>query len=370
MASASLIASITSSVTKVAGEPMCSGWSVGNAAPTLRLVVTRASSASASCTRRFQSSSLRDTRPARISGRLACEQHVGRLLDQLGGRAARHRRHEALVVDRRQRRGELALLHLGVEIDVGRAARRGVRHPVGAQHGLAGRAGRRRLVVPLGVVANDRALVGGGVDPVDPRAALHRIHRAGGAENQHGHAVAPGVEDRHGGVEQADVGVHRRRHRLAGDLGVAVRDRDRRLFVQAQQHLRLLVAEEVDDRVVQAAIGGAGIERDVGDIERTQRLGDDVAAESRRVGAVGNAQPLHLRDVRIGFQACAGFRCHCRALPHCGRQILRAPEHTGRTLSDAANAPKKDHRAQPPSNSFWSAAAWQQCRKSLDFRCF
>jgi hypothetical protein len=27
--------------------------------------------------------------------------------------------------------------------------------------------------------------------------------------NQDRHAVAPGVEDRHGGVEQADVGVHR-----------------------------------------------------------------------------------------------------------------------------------------------------------------
>ena len=79
--------------------------------------------------------------------------------------------------------------------------------------------------------------------------------------------------------------MHRGRHRAAGDLGVAVRDRDRALLVQAQQHLRLLVAEEIDDAVVQPAIARAGIERNVGNIERAQRLGDDVAAEAGRVGA-------------------------------------------------------------------------------------
>ena len=231
---------------------------------------------------------------------LGAEQHIGGLLDQIGRRALHHRRHVALGVDRRQRRRQLALLHLGVEVDVGRAARRGVRHPVGAQHRLAGGAGRRRLVVPLGEVADDRALVGGGVDPVDPRPALHRVDRTGGAEDQDRHAVAPGVEDRHGGVEQADVGVHRGGHRLAGDLGVAVRDRDRGLLVQAEQHLRLLVAEEVDDAVVQPAVARAGIERDVGNVERAQRLGDDVAAEGRRVGAVGDvkaARPCERRGL-------------------------------------------------------------------------
>ena len=143
-----------------------------------------------------------------------------------------------------------------------------------------------------------RALIGGGVDPVDPRPALHGVDRAGGAENQDRHAVAPGVEDRHRGVQQADVGMHRSGHRLAGDLGVAMRDRDRGLFVQAEQHLRLLVAEEVDDEVVQAPVARAGIERDIRNIERAQRLGDDVAAEGRRVGAVGNlkaARPCECR---------------------------------------------------------------------------
>ena len=79
--------------------------------------------------------------------------------------------------------------------------------------------------------------------------------------------------------------MHRRGHRLAGDLGIAVRDGDRAFLVQAEQHLRPLIAEIVHQAVVQAAIAGAGIERDIGDVERAQRVGDDVAAEAGGVDA-------------------------------------------------------------------------------------
>ena len=270
---------------------------------------------------------------------LGAGESVDGLLHQIGGGTLHHRRHVALGVDRRQRRGKLGLLHLGVEIDVGRTARRGVGHPVGAQHRLAGRARRGRLVVPLGEVADDRALVGGGVDPVDPRPALHRVHRACCSQDQNGHAVAPGVEDRHGGVEQADVGVHRGAHRLAGDLGVAVRDRDRGFLVQAEDHLRLLVAEEVDDGVVQAAIARARIERDIRNVERTQRLGDDVAAEGRRVGAVGDLKPLDL--VNVGVFGGGGFRCHGVLASSLGRPSIRAPVTGRSTLADAAKSARK-----------------------------
>ena len=272
---------------------------------------------------------------------LGIDQQISGLLHQLGGRALHHRRHVALGIDRRQRRGKLGLLHLGVEIDVGRAARRGVRHPVGAQHRLAGRARRRRLVVPLGEVADDRALVGGGMDPVDPRPALHRIDRTGCAEDQDRHAVAPGVEDRHGRVEQADVGVHRRAHRLAGDLGIAVRDRHRRLLVQAEDHLRLLVAEEVDDRVVQAAIARAGIERDIRDIERAQRLGDDVAAKGRGIGAVWDLKPLDRVNVRVFGRG--GFRCHVLMSPGCLRPF-RPAIHTAPVETDGARLRTRQKR--------------------------
>ncbi len=53
-------------------------------------------------------------------------------------------------------------------------------------------------------------------------------------------------------------------HGLAGDLGVAMRDSPRGFLVQAQQHLRPLIAEIVDQTVVQAAIARTGIERDIG----------------------------------------------------------------------------------------------------------
>ena len=231
---------------------------------------------------------MRETRPARITGCLALRSSSAALADASAGAAA-------LATGGMKRAASIggsgsasfASCMLGVEIDVSRPARRGVGDPGGAQDRFARGGGRGRLVVPFGVAAHQRALVARGVDPVDPRPALDGIDRPGGAEHDHRHAVAPGVEDRHGGVHQADIGMHRRRHRLAGDLGVAVRDRDRAFLVQAEQHLRLLVAEIIDDAVVQAAIAGAGIERDIGNVERAQRVGDDVAAECRRVDAGG-----------------------------------------------------------------------------------
>ncbi len=66
-----------------------------------------------------------------------------------------------------------------------------------------------------------------------------------------------------------------------------MRDRDRTLLVEAEQHLRRIVAEIIDEAVMQPAVARAGIERDVGDVERPQRIGDDVAAERRRIGAGG-----------------------------------------------------------------------------------
>ena len=72
------------------------------------------------------------------------------------------------------------------------------------------------------------------------------------------------------------------RHRLPGHLGITVRDRHRVLLVQTQKHLRIAIAEIVDEAVVQAAKARAGNERDIGQHERAQRFGDDVAAKLRR----------------------------------------------------------------------------------------
>ena len=211
-----------------------------------------------------------------------------RRLDGVGIGRAFDRGHESSGVDRGDGFGQFGFLQFDVEIDVSRAARRGIGNPRGAQHRLAGSDRRARLIVPFGVAAHQRALIARGVDPFDPGPAFRRVIRAGGADDEHRHAVAPGVEDRHGGMHQADVGVHRRRHRLAGDLGIAMRDRDRAFLVQAQQHLRLFVAEIIHQAVVQAAIARAGVERDIGNVEGADRVGDHVAAERGGIDAGGD----------------------------------------------------------------------------------
>ena len=67
-----------------------------------------------------------------------------------------------------------------------------------------------------------------------------------------------------------------------------MRDRDRAFLMQAEQHLRPLIAEIIDEAVVQPAIAGAGIERDIGNVGRAQRIRHDVAAEARGVDAGGH----------------------------------------------------------------------------------
>jgi hypothetical protein len=115
------------------------------------------------------------------------------------------------------------------------------------------------------------------VDPVDPGAAARRIPRAGGAEDQHRHAVAPGIEDRHRGVHEADIRMQHHAHHPARGLGVTVGDRHGCLLVQAEQHLRALVAEVVDDAVMESPVARPRIQCEKRDIERTQHRGDGVA---------------------------------------------------------------------------------------------
>ena len=172
----------------------------------------------------------------------------------------------------------LALLQGRVEVDVDRATRCGLRNLPAAQQGLNGGRHRAGLVVPLGVVAHQRALVAHGVDPVDPGAAPGRVPRPGGAEHEHGHAVAPGVEHGHGGMHQPHVGVHHGAHHASRGFGKALGNGNRHLFVQAQQHLWCAVAQVVDQAVVQAPVAGAGVQGQVGHAHGTQAFGDRVAA--------------------------------------------------------------------------------------------
>jgi hypothetical protein len=59
-----------------------------------------------------------------------------------------------------------------------------------------------------------------------------------------------------------------------------------------------------------------------GNVERAQRLGDDVAAERRRVGAVGNLKPLDL--VKSGLWRRMDFGAMVLTSSF-GRLSIRAP---------------------------------------------
>ena len=158
-------------------------------------------------------------------------ENCSRVLDELGGSRRTGRRHEPRDLDRRERLREFCFLHLGVEVDINRAARRGARNPGGTEKRLAGGSGGGGLVIPFGVVANDCALIARGMNPVDPRPALDCIHRAGRAEHDDGLPVAPGVKNRHGGVKKPDIGMHGGRHWFPGHLGIAMGNRDRALLM-------------------------------------------------------------------------------------------------------------------------------------------
>src|SRR5713226_3433641 len=67
------------------------------------------------------------------------------------------------------------------------------------------------------------------------------------------------------------------------------------VLVQAQQDARLLVAEMVDDAVVQSTIARAGVEADIGNAKSAEHLGRNVAAPGDLfVGLSFNSVQLHL----------------------------------------------------------------------------
>ena len=113
------------------------------------------------------------------------------------------------------------------------------------------------------------------------------VHRTGGAEDDHRRTVAPRVEDRHRRMHQPDIGVQRHGHWLLSDFAVPVGNRNGMLLVQANDHLRIAVAEIVHDAVVKSAIAGAGNQRNIFQVQPARDFSDDVAA------------PLHLRFAEI-----------------------------------------------------------------------
>lgn len=72
--------------------------------------------------------------------------------------------------------------------------------------------------------------------------------------------------------------MERDRERLLGQLRVAVGHGDGVLLVETEHDLGSLVAEIVDETVVESAVAGSRIERDERQLEAAQQLGDGIAA--------------------------------------------------------------------------------------------
>ena len=263
---------------------------------------------------------------------LRIDQKLRRLLDGFGGRRRRFAGLEALHVREADLARQLRFLQADVEAHIGR--------PIGLRRGnlpaaherLDGGTSRARLIVPFGIVADDGGLILRRVDPVDPGAALFGIAGARGAQDQHRVARAPGVEDGHGCVHQADVGMQCDGHRLFGDLGIALRDADGMFFMQADHHLRVAIAEIVDEAVVQAAVAGARRQRDIFHVETAQRLGHGIGSPAEfcirgleQLVLVVEARGCEGHITRTGFSARS---CHA-TLPFGARPARSSVLYTG-----------------------------------------
>ena len=242
---------------------------------------------------------------------LGCDQEIRGASDSVGGGGRRLRR--SVPIHRRDIRldVERELLQSHVQADVDRPLRRRTHAGGGAQHALHQRGGRTWLVVPLHAVTQQCALILHRVNPIDPRAPLGRVAGPVGAHDQHGRAIAPGVECPEQPVHQSYVGVQRDSHRAVRGLGIAVGDREGVILMQAQQHLRIPVSEIVDKAVVEAAIARTGIQRDVLDTEASQHLGRHVASPTHAsIAAAGGAfDPLscaHLYPLALASRRVAG----------------------------------------------------------------
>jgi hypothetical protein len=100
--------------------------------------------------------------------------------------------------------------------------------------------------------------------------------------------------------------VRRCCHCAARYLGVPVRDGDSMFLVQTKQELRPLVSKIVDDAVVQTSEARARVDRDVGNVERTKGVRDNVAAEDH-IPSRNRNRPLDLRiDALFGFSVRVG----------------------------------------------------------------
>ncbi len=200
---------------------------------------------------------------------------------------------------------------------------------------------RGRLFGPLHVVLDDIGLRRGAMQPVDP-APVGGIERARSAEHQHRRVVAERVVDAHRAVHQADEIVQDADAEPAGRLSVAVRHRHGDLLVRCQDHLRLMVAAVVDQRVMQAAVARSRQQEDVVDVQPAEQLDHGVGPVFRLAPVGGKidrrlAQETLLIDVFV-------HRLLLRVAHHSRGRLLKPPLGLFFILSGNVSANAANHR--------------------------
>ncbi len=202
---------------------------------------------------------------------------------------------------------------------------------------------RHRIVVPFDEVAHRRRAVLDAVEPFDAGPPL--VERAGIAgEEQHRNAVAIGVVDRHRGMLRADSAVHDRGHRLAGDLGIAMRHSDRHFLVQAGQPFRFLVGAVIDETFLQGAECRAGAGGHVVDVQCFADVDHEIGAGLLR------RQPFDLRRMPalLDLIGCGG----CGRVAFGGLGSLRTGVFGAAIVAPpAATIPFRNRRRCRPDDS-------------------
>ena len=170
------------------------------------------------------------------------QQALRYLVERHGIRGHRHRNFAVRRLRQRYVALERLLLKPGVVAHIDWPLRLGHHRRIGARKRIRYAFDARRLIIPFHVMAKLFAVDIRRVDPIDEWPTPAFVHRAGRADNEDRAAIEIGVVNSHRRMQHADDVVHNRHHRLAGRLGVAVRDLHRDLLVLTEQKRRIIAA--------------------------------------------------------------------------------------------------------------------------------
>ena len=198
---------------------------------------------------------------------------------------------------------------------------------------------RHRRVVPLGEVAHQRVDVLRRMKGRHARRAIGGVHVVA-ADDDHRHAVAPGIVNAHRRMLQADGAVHQRHQRFAGNLEVAVCHADGGLFMHAGEEFGAFVLAVIDQRLVQGAEARSRIAGQIFDVERLDDVDHEVGAGfaafvlelGRRAGFGGGDFGVRRQGRRARWRG-GRLRRDRSVSAGCGRSRRAGDSHAGQEFT-------------------------------------